>query len=243
MTNYWTTGKLAEFAGLSIRTLRYYDQIGLFSPSAYTESGHRRYTNVDLQRLLQILVLKQMGLPLDEIKEVLTTKEHSIVSTIDQQIDRIKLNIDAQQKLLSQLENTRQEVSYKEDISFEGLTSLFELIRLNRSNYFTNEQLNELRNNYLSTSEEVLKKGEKEFKEVLAELQDKKEKGISPTNQSVKNLARKWKDLACSFSNGDHQLEEKAKQFYADNPNHALHYGLNGSLYAYIQEALNDITK
>lgn len=59
MPDYWSTGQLAALTGLSIRTLRYYDQIGLFSPSLYTEAGHRRYTSEDMQMLLQILVLKK----------------------------------------------------------------------------------------------------------------------------------------------------------------------------------------
>lgn len=59
MSDYWSTGQLAALTGLSIRTLRYYDQIGLFSPSLYTEAGHRRYTSEDMQMLLQILVLKK----------------------------------------------------------------------------------------------------------------------------------------------------------------------------------------
>ncbi|WP_258959220.1 MerR family transcriptional regulator [Paenibacillus tyrfis] len=51
--------------------MRYYDQIGLFSPSEYTEAGHRRYNQADLLRLQQILSLKELGLSLEEIRSAL----------------------------------------------------------------------------------------------------------------------------------------------------------------------------
>ncbi|MFP3361090.1 MerR family DNA-binding transcriptional regulator, partial [Planococcus sp. SIMBA_143] len=54
MKEHWKVGEVAELAGLTIRTLRYYDQICLFSPSQYTESGHRLYTKEDLVRLQPI---------------------------------------------------------------------------------------------------------------------------------------------------------------------------------------------
>lgn len=238
MPSYWTTGKLANFAGLSIRTLRYYDQIGLFSPSMYTESGHRRYTDNDLQKLLQILVFKQMGLQLDEIQEILSTENHSIVSTLDQQIHRVKSDIDAQQKLLKQLEITRHEVLSNKDMSFDKLTILFDLIKKNRSNYFTNEQLEELKRNYQSKSRDELKRTEETFKELLTLLRNKMDEGVKPTDPSVKDLASNWRDLAYSFSHENKEIEKRAENFYADYPEHALHHGLDDRLYDYIQKAL-----
>jgi DNA-binding transcriptional MerR regulator len=54
-------------AGLTVRTLRYYDQIGLFRPSGHSDSGYRLYTQTDITRLQQILSLKELGLSLEQI--------------------------------------------------------------------------------------------------------------------------------------------------------------------------------
>lgn len=51
-----------------MRTLRFYDQIGLFTSSGHTQSGHRLYDESDLSRLQQIVSLKEMGLSLEEVK-------------------------------------------------------------------------------------------------------------------------------------------------------------------------------
>ena len=240
MPDYWTTGQLAALTGLSIRTLRYYDQIGLFSPSLYTEAGHRRYTSEDMQLLLQILVLKKMHLPLEEIKEIIHTNNQNLLDTLDQQINRIKSEIAMQQKLLQQLEQTKKEAVRTEHISFERLTSLFELIQLNHTNYFTEEQLQKMRERYLNTSDKVLKQGEKQFKELLTALKDSKEKEIPPQDSSVQDLAKKWQGLTNTFSDGDIEITKNAEKFYAENPQPALHYGLDSELYRYIQEALKE---
>lgn len=63
----WKIGELASQSGITVRTLHHYHQIGLLVPSEFTEAGHRLYTEFDVSKLQQILVLKQLGLSLDVI--------------------------------------------------------------------------------------------------------------------------------------------------------------------------------
>jgi DNA-binding transcriptional MerR regulator len=65
-------GEVAEELGVSTRTLRYYEELGLVSPSSYSEGGSRRYGDADRQRLLRIRELQAiMGFNLEEIREIL----------------------------------------------------------------------------------------------------------------------------------------------------------------------------
>ena len=66
-----TVGEFAKKSGITMRTLRYYDKIGLLKPSSYNEAGYRLYTKEDFPKLQQILTLKFIGLSLDEIKDIL----------------------------------------------------------------------------------------------------------------------------------------------------------------------------
>jgi DNA-binding transcriptional MerR regulator len=68
---YYRSGEFARRTSVSVRTLRFYDKAGLLSPSGRTEAGYRLYSDADLVRLQQILALKFLGFPLDEIKAVL----------------------------------------------------------------------------------------------------------------------------------------------------------------------------
>ena len=66
--HYYHTGQFAQKASVSIRTLRYYDKVGLLSPSQYTEAGYRLYTDTDFLSIQQILALKFLGFSLEELK-------------------------------------------------------------------------------------------------------------------------------------------------------------------------------
>ncbi len=66
-----SVGKVAETAGVTVRTLHHYDAIGLLSPSERNHAGHRRYSDGDLDRLQQILFYRELGFPLDRVAALL----------------------------------------------------------------------------------------------------------------------------------------------------------------------------
>ncbi|MFE2426731.1 MerR family transcriptional regulator [Streptomyces sp. NPDC059373] len=67
----YSVGQVAGFAGVTVRTLHHYDEIGLLSPSARSHAGHRRYDDADLDRLQRILFYRELGFPLDEVAVLL----------------------------------------------------------------------------------------------------------------------------------------------------------------------------
>jgi DNA-binding transcriptional MerR regulator len=66
-----TVGDVARLAGVSVRTLHHYDEVGLLTPSARSDAGYRLYTTEDLERLQQVLFYKELGFTLDEIRELM----------------------------------------------------------------------------------------------------------------------------------------------------------------------------
>ncbi|WP_077320551.1 MerR family transcriptional regulator [Virgibacillus proomii] len=67
----YTIGELSKKTGVTIRTLDYYDEIGLLNPASTTKGGHRLYGEAELLRLEQILSLKFLGFSLDKIRYIL----------------------------------------------------------------------------------------------------------------------------------------------------------------------------
>ena len=63
-----TVNEVSKLAGVSIRTLQYYDKIGLLHPTGYTESGYRLYDDAAMERLQQILLFRELEFPLKEIR-------------------------------------------------------------------------------------------------------------------------------------------------------------------------------
>lgn len=69
----YTVQKLAQLAGISTRTLRYYDEIGLLKPARTNSSGYRIYGSTEVDQLQQILFYRELGVNLDSIKEIMTS--------------------------------------------------------------------------------------------------------------------------------------------------------------------------
>src|SRR5699024_6941860 len=110
----YTIGQLSKQTGVTIRTLDYYDEINLLTPSSKTNGGHRLYDENDVMRLQQVLALKYMGFSLDEIKKHLRDSKKSWQQSITEQIDMIQ----KEQERLQTLEKALQGISYS--IEFEG---------------------------------------------------------------------------------------------------------------------------
>src|SRR5205807_254258 len=99
----WKVGELARQTGLSVRTLHWYDEIGLLSPSHRTESGHRHYAAGDVARLQQILSLRQLGFSLEEIRDCLGRPDFSPLRVIELHLARLRGQIALQQRLCDRL--------------------------------------------------------------------------------------------------------------------------------------------
>jgi DNA-binding transcriptional MerR regulator len=83
--------EVSELAGVSIRTLQYYDKIGLLHPAGYTESGYRLYDDTNLEQLQQILLFKELEFPLKDIKEIIHSPNFDKSKALEQQIELLTL--------------------------------------------------------------------------------------------------------------------------------------------------------
>ena len=73
---YYKTGEFAKMANVSIRTIRYYDNVGLLKPSKIADNGYRIYTDKDFIKLQKILSLKYLGFSLDDIFSMTVNDNH-----------------------------------------------------------------------------------------------------------------------------------------------------------------------
>lgn len=79
----YTVKQLSDLAGVSIRTLHYYDEIGLLKPSLYGENGYRYYGQEALLRLQQILLYREIDMSLKAIKEIVTNPEYDVLDALE----------------------------------------------------------------------------------------------------------------------------------------------------------------
>lgn len=107
----YTVQKLGQLAGVSTRTLRYYDQIGLLQPSRVNSNGYRIYGQSEVNRLQQILFYKELGVNLDTIKEILSSSTFDAVAALREH--RLKL-IEKRQQIETLIGNVEKTIAESE---------------------------------------------------------------------------------------------------------------------------------
>jgi DNA-binding transcriptional MerR regulator len=123
MQTTYLVKQVAELAKISVRTLHYYDQIGLLKPAIAPKSGYRIYTEQDLELLQQIFFFKELGFELSEIKTIITDpnfdREKALLDhkeTLNLKIDKLKTLLNTVERTLNNINNQKME---KEQL-FEG---------------------------------------------------------------------------------------------------------------------------
>ncbi|WP_433597595.1 MerR family transcriptional regulator [Nocardia sp. CA-135953] len=96
-------GELATTAGLTVRTLHYYDEIGLLSPSRRSSAGHRLYSDQDVERLYRIGLLRQLGLQLDEVAAALGDPDRDLLPSVNQHLARLDQRLSIEHRLRNRL--------------------------------------------------------------------------------------------------------------------------------------------
>lgn len=95
-----TVKQVSDLAGVSVRTLRYYDRIGLLRPASVTEAGYRLYDERSLERLRSILLFRALEFPLKDIREILERPDFDPKAALDQQIELLTLKKEHIQNLI-----------------------------------------------------------------------------------------------------------------------------------------------
>lgn len=107
-TQWLRIGEVAQRTGLTHRTLRHYDELGLLIPSGISDGGYRLYSRDDMERLLAIQHLKSLGLGLAEIGQALDEPDFDAAALLEQHAAVVEQRITAEQLLLGRLRRLQQ---------------------------------------------------------------------------------------------------------------------------------------
>ncbi|WP_239623935.1 MerR family transcriptional regulator [Paenibacillus sp. H1-7] len=230
---FWKVGDLAGQTGLTVRTLHHYDEIGLFSPSMHSESGHRLYSQEDIAKLQQILSLKQLGFTLEEIKEILSNPYYNKLEVIKFHLDGIKEQIRIKEQMHEQLERIYQQLLTHQEVTAEQFIQLIGVTQMNADNYFTKEQMEKMTEHFGSLEQRALYV--KEWAAILANLRIEMAKGTPAESLDVTRLAELQSLLT---GGGDLSLINAMKKYYMDFPETGEKFGLDAELSEYMKKAL-----
>ena len=119
----YTTGELAKLCNVTVRTVQYYDSRGILVPSELSEGGRRLYSEDDVKRMKIICFLRELGLSLDSIRQLLIEENPgSVVSLLlDQQEEALKQVIRAREKQLGQLSELKAGLKSIDEFSLDSI--------------------------------------------------------------------------------------------------------------------------
>ncbi|MGT2912019.1 MerR family transcriptional regulator [Streptococcus cameli] len=124
--SHYTTGEIAKKVGVTVRTVQYYDQRGLLSPSDWTEGGRRIYKEEDVQILQIIAYLRELDFSLAHIKDVLADDQsQAVLSTLlDTHIASLQETAKAQEVKIKELQLLRKTIQGETDFSLNNLSDI-----------------------------------------------------------------------------------------------------------------------
>ena len=238
----WKVGELARRTGLSVRALRYYDEIGLLSPSRRTEGGHRQYTAGDVVRLQRIKSLRALGFSLREIGEYLDGAEVPLEEVIESHLARLRERIELQRRLCDRLEQVAARLRSGEEISSERFVeTVMEVIEMSErlDKYYSPEQLEYLEERRREVGEERIRESQAEWAELMEKVRAEMEAGTDPSNERVQALAARWMALVEEFTGGDPGIERSLGNMWRQEENiHGIDTGEVREMGRYISAAM-----
>ncbi len=233
----YTTGQLARKAAVTVRTLRFYDKVGLLSPSERRWTGVRIYGEKDLWTLQQILALKFLGFSLEEIRVCLQSDTAYLLKTLAMQRTLLCEKRRGLDQVIAAIE--RAEASLRTDPQdWQAFIRVIQVIQMEQnkewvSKYLTPEQQRQMAEiSAQSYSEEAQRKLDERSKNwteedqrrasqqwdaFYAELRRLVARGKSPLDPESQALASQFRGLINQFTGGDPDIDAGLRQWWQNH--------------------------
>lgn len=220
----WKVGRLAEAAGLSVRTLHHWDTIGLLVPSRRTAGGHREYAEEDLVRLYQILALRGLGLPLESVASCLDAGVDP-ARVLGDHLAGVEASIAALGALRERLVRLRDELSADRAPT---TTALLDAVRAatgagpasdrTLSRHLDDGRIQVLRDRAAALGPAAPYLLEVEWPELYRRAERLRAAGTPPTDPEVRRLVDRLDELGALFSGGDAEVSAGVRAAWHDDP-------------------------
>ncbi|NFL95192.1 methyltransferase domain-containing protein [Clostridium botulinum] len=131
----FTTGEFAKKAGVTIRTLRYYDKIGLLVPSSHNELGHRLYSKEDFGKLQKILTLKFIGLSLEDIANIMKydLNHKDFKKSLEIQKEIMKKKIKHIQSIIKAIDEAADTIDFNKEMDWDKFINIISAINSDKN--------------------------------------------------------------------------------------------------------------
>lgn len=229
----YTVQKLAQLAGISTRTLRYYDEIGILKPARINSSGYRIYGGKEVDLLQQIMFYREMGVGLDTIKAIMIQASFDEMKALQEHLINL---LDQKQQLELLITNVKNTIEAKKGIinmkdkeKFSGFKQ--KLVEDNEKKYgieirekYGEEQVKQSNQKLLNMTKEEYDRFEKLGQEILDTLEEAFKTGepAGELGQRTADLHRQW--LSFTWNSYSKEAHAGIARMYVEDERFTAYY-------------------
>lgn len=221
-------GELARHAGLTVRTLHHYDEIGLLTPSARSDAGYRLYNRADIGRLHHIQALRRFGLSLADVGAFLANPDADLATVVEQQMAALARQMAQTRELHEQLAHLHHQLKSGQEPELANWLKTLELMTM-YDKYFSKEELQQI--------PLLAEPARADWPALVAEVQALIDGGIPAADERALQLARKWMGMLVRDTKGNAAYVSRLDAMHQQEPAMQEQTAITPALRAYIMQA------
>lgn len=241
----YTVKKLAQLSGISIRTLRFYDEIGLLKPAYYGDNHYRYYEEEQLLMLQQILFYRELGFPLNDILRIISSDDFNKIDTLISHKIVLEQTLDRTMVLIKTIDKTIEHLRGEKPMKLEDIFHGFnEEKQLSYENFLVEQGvkpdvIKECKNKTKVWTKKQWLKNKEEGDKIHMALVDAINHKLEPSSSTVQELIKKHYQLVTNFWIPNKESYIALSQFYNSHPDFIEFYdNIHPKLLGFLMEAM-----
>jgi len=221
----YTVKKLAKLSGVSVRTLHFYDEVGLLKPTYYGANGYRYYEEKELLLLQQILFFRELGVELKKIQKVLGRSDFDQLAALHSHRRVLEKELERTQQLLQTIDNTIEHLKgskkMKDKELFNGLVVLVKPGKGDEPYYLAESLvMSHLKPQtpVEDRDKDFYEKIDKTGKGIYKKIAESMESGLLPASEEVQRLIKKHHTYTEQFHNATKAVYIALAELYEGHP-------------------------
>ena len=247
----YTVKQVAKMSGVSVRTLHFYDELGLVKPAFYGENGYRYYEQVQLLNLQQVLFYRELGIELAMIKRIVGSPDFSKAEALRSHREQLVKENERTAALIRTIDKTLAHLEREAPMKAEEIYKGFDTKKLDEYVQWTRKRFGDqaaasYRQSMLdwkaknpNWSDEESENVKKAYDELHKEFQDRLRKGLLVDSNEVQDLVARHYKIVLQFWTPNRQAYTALGQIYCEHPDYRkLYDDYHPKLAEYMAEAM-----
>lgn len=241
----YTVNKLAKLSGVSVRTLHYYDEIGLLKPSYIGNNNYRYYEEAELLMLQQILFFRELGFQLADIQRIIQSRDFDTIAALESHRKILDESLSQTQKLIETIDKTIAHLRGTEPMK---LDDIFEGFSAQKQKFYEDflvesgvqqEVINKSKAKIKDWTKEQWQVHKQKADKIHEELAAAIDKHLQPSSPEVQKIIKKHYELTTVFWTPTKESYIGLSQFYLSHPDFLKFYeGIHPKLLEFLVAAM-----